>query len=78
MGCSLLGSSVRGIFQARILEWVAIFFSRGIFPTQGSNPGLLQQQVASLCAELQPLEMKSLQRPRPAEMEAENAESMRG
>ena len=28
-------------FQARILEWVAISFSRGIFLTQGSNPGLL-------------------------------------
>ena len=25
---SLLGFSVHGIFQARILEWVAIFFSR--------------------------------------------------
>ena len=25
------GSSVRGIFQARILEWVAIPFSRGSF-----------------------------------------------
>ena len=29
MGCSLLGSSVHGILQARILEWVAIPFSRG-------------------------------------------------
>ena len=29
------------ILQARILEWVAMPFSRGIFPTQGSNPGLL-------------------------------------
>ena len=29
MGRSLPGSSVRGIFQARILEWVAISFSRG-------------------------------------------------
>ena len=29
MGCSLLGSSVHGILQARILEWVAISFSRG-------------------------------------------------
>ena len=29
MNCSLPGSSVRGIFQARILEWVAISFSRG-------------------------------------------------
>ena len=27
--CSLPGSSVRGILQARILEWVAISFSRG-------------------------------------------------
>ena len=31
---------VHGILQARILEWVAIPFSRGIFPTQESNPGL--------------------------------------
>ena len=29
MDCSLPGSSVHGIFQARILEWVAIAFSRG-------------------------------------------------
>ena len=29
MDYSLLGSSVHGIFQARILEWVAISFSRG-------------------------------------------------
>ena len=29
MDCSLTGSSVHGIFQARILEWVAISFSRG-------------------------------------------------
>ena len=25
--CSLLGSSAHGIFQARVLEWVAIAFS---------------------------------------------------
>ena len=29
MDCSLLGSSVRGIFQARILKWVAISSSTG-------------------------------------------------
>ena len=29
MDCSPLGSSVHGIFQARILEWVAISSSRG-------------------------------------------------
>ena len=28
MNCSPLGTSVHGIFQARILEWVAISFSR--------------------------------------------------
>ena len=31
MGCSHPGSSVHGILQARILEWVAISFSRGSF-----------------------------------------------
>ena len=29
--CSLLGSSVLGILQARILEWAAISFSRGSY-----------------------------------------------
>ena len=28
MDCSLPGSSVHGIFQARVLEWVAIAFSK--------------------------------------------------
>ena len=41
MDCSLPACSVHGILQARILEWVAIPFSRGIFPTQGLNLGLL-------------------------------------
>ena len=35
------GSAVHGILQARILEWVAISLSRGIFPTQRWNLGLL-------------------------------------
>ena len=30
MDCSLLGSSVQGISEARILEWVAISYSRGL------------------------------------------------
>ena len=34
MDCSPPGSSVHGILQARILEWVAISFSRG-----SSQPG---------------------------------------
>ena len=29
MDCSLPGSSIHGIFQARVLEWVAISFSGG-------------------------------------------------
>ena len=29
MDCSLSGSSVHGIFQARVLEWIAVSFSRG-------------------------------------------------
>ena len=35
------GSSVHGILQARILEWDAITFSRGIFPIQELNLALL-------------------------------------
>ena len=38
--CSPPGSSIHGILQARILEWVAMPSCRGLFPTQGSNPGL--------------------------------------
>ena len=36
-----MDSTVHGILQARILEWVACSLLQGIFPTQGSNPGLL-------------------------------------
>ena len=39
MDCSLPGSSVHWIFQARILEWVAIPFSGG--SSQHRSPGLL-------------------------------------
>ena len=49
--CSLPCFFVHGILQARILEWVAMLSSRGIFPTQGSNPfllSLLHWQVGSL------------------------------
>ena len=35
MDCSLSGSSVHGIFQARVLEWIATSFSRG--SSQHSN-----------------------------------------
>ena len=41
MDCSLLCSSVNGIFQARILEWVAISSSRG--------PSRLKDQTQVSC-----------------------------
>ena len=42
MDCSPPGSSVQGILQARILEWVAIFLLQGIFLTQELNQDLLK------------------------------------
>ena len=45
MGCSPPGSTVRGILQARILEWVAMPFSRG-----SSQP---KDQTASLVSPAQ-------------------------
>ena len=40
MDCSLPGSSVHGIFQARVLEWGAIAFSRVIlYPLPNVLPG---------------------------------------
>ena len=39
--CSLPGFSVHEIPQARILEWVAIPFSRGSSQLRGSHPSLL-------------------------------------
>ena len=44
MDCSLLCSSVPWILQARILEWVAISFSRG-----SSDPGIEPASLASTC-----------------------------
>ena len=41
MNCSLPGSSVHGILQARILEWVVISSSRRSSLTQGSSLCLL-------------------------------------
>ena len=37
MDCSLPGSSVHEIFQARVLEWVAIFLLQGML-SRCSNP----------------------------------------
>ena len=51
MDCSTPGPLVHGIFQARILEWVAIFYSRVSSPPRDRNQlsvSLLQLQVDSL------------------------------
>ena len=37
LDCSPPGSSVYGILQARILEWVAIFSSRGLSQPKDRN-----------------------------------------
>ena len=42
------GSSVHGILQARVLEWVA-FLNPGIFLTQGSSLGFLHGRCLRVC-----------------------------
>ena len=49
VNCSPPGSSVLGILQARILEWVAMPLLQGIFPTQGLNPGLCHWRQILYC-----------------------------
>ena len=49
--CSPPGSSVHGILQARILEWVAIPFSRVYLPDPGIEPRSLALRADSLPSE---------------------------
>ena len=52
MDCSLPGSSVHGILQAKILEWTTISFFRGLFqPNPEIEPGSLALQTDSLLSE---------------------------
>ena len=48
--CSLPGSTVHGILQARILEWVAISFP-GDLPNPGIKPGSPTLQADALLSE---------------------------
>ena len=50
MDCSLPGSSVQGILQARVLQWVSIFFPRR-FPDPGIKPGSPALQADALPSE---------------------------
>ena len=50
MDCNPPGSSVHGIFQARIVEWVAISFSRGCsWPRDQTYVSCIGRQVLSCC-----------------------------
>ena len=56
MDCSLPGSSIHGIFQARVLEWGAITFSNGspyglinLLPLSGSLPQFSNLKSSLLC-----------------------------
>ena len=56
MDCSLTGSSVSGIFQARVLEWVAIAFSSNS-PYSSAIPAhilLLLLQMTAMCPTSEP------------------------
>ena len=43
MDCSLPGSSVHGIFQARVLEWVAIAFSGEALAQSIKNLSIMEE-----------------------------------
>ena len=53
MDCSSSGSSIHGIFQARVLEWGAIAFS-DILITHNKNARRLKVKVAQPCPTLRP------------------------
>ena len=46
MDCSPPGSSIHGIFQARVLEWGAIAFSKGLYELQ-ANPERIYPAVGT-------------------------------
>ena len=51
MDCSSPGSSVHGILQARILEWVGISFSRGSSPPSDQTlVSVIEGRIYTICA----------------------------
>ena len=55
IGCSLPGSSVHGIFQAIVLEWIAISFSRGSSqPRDRTRVSLIVDRRFTVWASLSP------------------------
>ena len=69
MDCSLPGSSVHGILQARILVWVAVPFSRDL-PNPGMEPRSPALQADSLPSEPpgKPIEASGLPCPPPGDL----------
>ena len=51
MDCRLPGSSLHGILQARVLEWVAIFLLQGDLPDPGIEPRSPAFQADALTSE---------------------------
>ena len=51
MDCSLPGSSLHGVLQARVLEWVAIFLLQGNLPDPGIEPRSPAFQADALTSE---------------------------
>ena len=48
MDCSLPGTSVHGIFQARVLEWGAIAFSKGGFKKKYKKAKWLSEKALQI------------------------------
>ena len=60
MDCSPPSSSVRGILQARILEWVAVSFSRGSFrPRDRTQVSHIAGRHFNLCTTREALKYKN-------------------
>jgi len=53
MDYSLPGSSIHGVFQTRVLEWVAIAFSAGL-PDHHQFPELAQTHMYQISDAIQP------------------------
>ena len=67
MDCSLPGSSVHGIFQARVLEWGAIAFSHDIASRlknkKTKNPACFLKRLKSKFLSLEKKKMLGLSKP---------------
>ena len=53
--CNPPGSSIHGVLQSGILEWVALFYSRG-----SSNPGIETESLASPASQVDSLPLYHL------------------